>query len=128
MRTCVPQHTGAFISKGLRLGQGQGQGHRHRNHHQHQHELALCISPVFSLAAVDALVAAGFKASGDELDWLATEVKKRVGPVEPATAAKKQRPRGLAKELAGLGRGEDEPVDEMRGGAARRVAREARAR
>ena len=67
------------------------------------------------MAAVDALVAAGFKADGDSLAWLAAEVKKRTD--EPV--AKKSRVRGLQGELEALGPAIVPVNKEARGGAAR---------
>ena len=74
-------------------------------------------------AAVDALVAAGFKASGDELAWLATEVKQRLGGAEPPP----KKPRGLARELALLNAAKEQlELPEARGDAARVHARRRR--
>ena len=73
-------------------------------------------------AAVDALVAAGFKATGQELAKLATDVKERLG--EP-TAPPAKKPRSLhgslSREMASLGGPSSQGPLEPRGDA---IARE----
>ena len=75
-------------------------------------------------SAVDALVATGFKATGEQLAQLARDVKERIGEAtEPAA----KKPRGLQKELSGLGGALDAPL-ELRGDAAAREHERGRGR
>lgn len=75
-------------------------------------------SPPTLEAAVDALLAAGFTASGEELAWLAREVKSRLGhALEPPP----KKPRTLSRELASLKAAEEQQLPEARGNTAARM-------
>ena len=80
--------------------------------------LPQAVAPLTYDGAVDALVAAGFTATGDELATLAADVKKRIG-VEPAS----KKPRSMTKELAALGNVSDAGLPPRGDAAARQHQR-----